>query len=217
MKRILILCEGQTEETFVTRVLDPHLKRFQKTAIPKVLVTKKVKTGLEFHGGITSYAHIRRDVQNLLQDSNAICITTMLDYYRLPADFPGKDTLHGGTPYERVAHLEQAFSANIGARRFLPYLMLHEFEALLFVDLNAVIEVLNSPITPDQFGDLRHFSSPEEINEGQRTHPAARLQQYLRGYRKPLHGPLAVERIGLPRLRQQCRHFDEWLKRLEAL
>ena len=51
MKRILILCEGQTEETFVNRILAPHLQSFEKVAIPKILVTKKAKSGYEFHGG----------------------------------------------------------------------------------------------------------------------------------------------------------------------
>jgi len=217
MKRILVLCEGQTEETFVTRILAPHLHRFDKIAIPKVLTTKKVKSGHEFHGGITSYAHIRRDTQHLLRDSNAICITTMLDYYGLPGDFPGKSGLRGATPYERVSFLEQAFVADIDSPRFLPYLMLHEFEALLFVDLTAVIDTLACPITPQQFGDLQRFSSPEEINEGRHTHPAARLQEHLRGYRKTLHGPLAVERIGLPHIRAQCPHFNDWLNKMEAL
>lgn len=216
MKRILILCEGQTEETFVTRILAPHLQRSEKILIPKVLTTKKVKSGREFHGGITSYAHIRRDLHHLLRDTNAVCITTMLDYYGLPGDFPGKNTLRSATPYQRAASLEQAFAKDIGEPRFLPHLMLHEFEALLFVDLNAVIETLVSQITPQEFGDLNRFSSPEEINDGAHTHPAARLQQHLRGYRKTLHGPLAVERIGLPRLRAHCPHFDEWLKKLEA-
>jgi hypothetical protein len=217
MKRILILCEGQTEETFVTHILVPHLQRWEKVIIPKVLTTKKVKSGHEFHGGISSYAHVRRDLQRLLQDTNAVCVTTMLDYYGLPADFPGKDTLQGTTPYQRVDWLEKAFAADIGAPRFLPYLMLHEFEALLFVDLNTVIQTLVSPVTPQQFGDLNRFSSPEEINDGDQTHPAARLLQHLPGYRKPLHGPLAVERIGLWRIRERCAHFGEWLKKLESL
>ena len=216
MNRILILCEGQTEETFVKRILYPHLLSFGKVAVPTVLTTKKVKAGHEFKGGITSYTHIRREVQHLLRDMDAICVTTILDYYGLPNNFPGKDTLPRGTPYERVNYLEQKFLVDIGAPRFLPYLMLHEFEALLFVDLEIVIGTLASPIAPQQFGDLGHFSSPEEINEGRQTHPAARLQHHLPGYRKALHGPLSVERIGLPRIREQCRHFDEWLNKLES-
>ncbi len=217
MKRVLILCEGQTEETFVARILAPHLQSRNIFPTPKVLVTKKVKSGYEFKGGITSYAHVRNDVQNLLRDSNVTCVTTLLDYYGLPKDFPGKSSLSESTPYQRVEYLENAFAQEINHPRFLPFLMLHEFEALLFVDLSALGEALAHSITPQSFGDLSLFSTPEEINEGKQTHPSARLQRALPGYRKPLHGPLAVERIGLPNLRARCPHFNEWLSKLESL
>lgn len=217
MKRILVLCEGQTEETFVQRILAPHLQQFGKHIIPTGLVTKKVKSGLEFQGGITSYARVRRDVLNLLKDSNAVCVTTMLDYYGLPEDFPGKQTQQGKTPYERVEYLENAFAQDINDKRFHPYLMLHEFEALLFVDPNKILNALHQSPISVSFGNLNHYNSPEEINEGAQTHPAARIQQHLKGYRKPLHGPLIVERIGLPQIRSRCPHFDEWLKYMEGL
>lgn len=217
MKRVLILCEGQTEETFVTRLLAPHLAPHGIFAIPKVLVTKKVKSGGEFQGGITSYHQVRRDVQNLLHDTAAVCITTLLDYYGLPADFPGKSTLQGVTPHQRVAYLESAFAHDINRQRFLPYLMLHEFEALLFVDLTAVTDVLARSVPLTAFGNWQRFATPEEINDGQQTHPAARLKRGLPGYRKPLHGPLAAGRIGLPALRTRCPHFNEWVSQLEAL
>ncbi len=215
MKRILMLCEGQTEETFVQRILAPHLHQFDKHPIPTVLVTKKVQSGQGFWGGVTSYERIRRDVRNLLKDSNAVCVTTMLDYYGLPGDFPGKSTLSGATPYQRVSHLEDAFARDIGDSRFLPYLMLHEFEALLFVDVSAVAQVMDRPAPPQSFGDLSRFSAPEEINDGRDTHPSVRLQQGLPGYSKALHGPLAVERIGLASIRARCPHFNNWLENLE--
>ncbi len=53
MTRILVLCEGQTEETFVKRILAPHLDSCGKTVTPILLVTKKVKTGAVFSGGVT--------------------------------------------------------------------------------------------------------------------------------------------------------------------
>lgn len=217
MKRILILCEGQTEETFVTRVLAPHLSQFDKLIIPTGLVTKKIKSGQEFQGGITSYSRVRRDVYNLLHDSNAICITTMLDYYRLPPDFPGKATLSATTPYDRVAHLEAAFAQDINHPRFRPYLMLHEFEALLFVQPSVIPGALGRDPADVSFKNIGQFNSPEEINEGQDTHPAARITQVLPEYRKALHGPLIAERIGLPNLRARCPHFAAWLNYLEAL
>ena len=217
MKHILILCEGQTEQTFVKRVLAPHFQHFDKHITPIVLKTKKEKSGGKVRGGVSSYAKIRSDIRGLLRDRHATCVTTMLDYYGLPGDFPGKNSIPRGTPYDRVEHLEQAFAEDIEDRRFVPFLMLHEFEALLFVDLSVVREMVTDSGGSQGSAHLPDVSNPEEINDGQDTHPSARLKQLVPGYGKVLHGPRAVERIGLVRIRNQCPHFDGWLKKLEAL
>jgi hypothetical protein len=215
MKKVLVLCEGQTEQAFVRDILEPHLAPYGKQAEPKVLTTKVTGAGKQHKGGVSKYQLIRRDALRLLGDSSAACVTTMLDYYGLPKDFPGKANLSDHTPYERVAHLERAFAADIGDQRFLPYLMLHEFEAMLFADPTVLPSVLN---TSQTLSMPRRFTSPEEINEGQQTHPSARIrQQFGDDYRKALHGPLAIARIGLARIRARCPHLDAWIKALEGL
>ncbi|MDW8075947.1 MAG: DUF4276 family protein, partial [Bacteroidota bacterium] len=67
------------------------------------------------------------------------------------------------------------------------------------------------------FGNIQRFNSPEEINDGLQTHPAARISKALPGYRKTLHGAIIVERIGLVQIRSRCPHFDSWLEYLESL
>jgi hypothetical protein len=113
--------------------------------------------------------------------------------------------------------LEEKFAEDIDDRRFLPYIMLHEFEAVLFTDLEALEEVVG--VSPDfrKLGDWQRFSSPEEINDGKDTHPSARLGKAYKGYRKALHGPQVAMQIGLERIRQKCLHLDEWIRKLEAL
>lgn len=217
MKKVLVLCEGQTEETFIRDVLAPHLVTFDKHLIPTQLVTKETRSGKQFRGGVAVYSQIRRHIQNLLRDKHAACVTTMLDYYGLPSDFPGKQNLQGNTPHARVAWLEKDFARDINDHRFLPYLTLHEFEALLFANPAVIFDVLAQPVQNALFRNLNRFSSPEEIDDGQATHPAARIRQHLPGYRKPLHGPLIAKRIGLPAIRSQCSHFDAWLRALEQL
>jgi hypothetical protein len=48
MKRVLILVEGQTEETFVRDVLAPHFLARNVALTPKLLVTRRVKSGGHF-------------------------------------------------------------------------------------------------------------------------------------------------------------------------
>ncbi|MFP2925408.1 DUF4276 family protein [Pyxidicoccus sp. 3LG] len=216
MKRILILVEGQTEETFVRDVLVPYFLTRELALSPKLVVTRRVAAGGHDKGGFTRYKHVKDDLVRLLADTGAERVTTMLDYYGLPEDFPGLANRPAGDCYKRVEHVERAFAEDIGHRRFLPYLALHEFEALLFTDLNRC-----SVFTPKAVSALQlarnAVSSPEEINDHRETAPSKRILAVMPEYRKRLHGPQAVQEIGLPQLRAACRHFDQWLSRLEAL
>ena len=62
-------------------------------------------------------------------------------------------------------------------------------------------------------------ATPEHINDGATTHPSARLGRVLTqpGYDKRLDGPTVASLIGLGRIRAECRHFAQWLGRMEAL
>jgi hypothetical protein len=71
MKKIIILVEGQTEETFVRDVLDPHLHAFEKVLVPTLLVTKRVKSGPNFKGGVMSWVKVENDLRRLLRDKSA--------------------------------------------------------------------------------------------------------------------------------------------------
>ncbi len=143
-RKILILVEGQTEETFVREVLAPHLQARAIYAHPTLLVTKRMKSGPRFKGGITSFARVEGDVRRLLADSSATIVTTMFDYYGLPHDFPGLDTRPRADPYRRVDHVELEFRNAIGDPRFDPFLMLHEFEAFVFADVAKCRAVFTS-------------------------------------------------------------------------
>ena len=152
--RVNVVVEGETEEGFVKRVLAPYLsERDVHPTARRVLLSRK--GGRPRRGGLRSYHHPRLDIITWLkQDVRAYC-TTMFDLYALPGDFPGMDRARSGPAQEKVNELETAFAANIGAglpdgpKRFIPYLQLHEFEALLFADVAKLDEAAggaNSPI-----------------------------------------------------------------------
>jgi hypothetical protein len=213
-----VLVEGQTEETFVRDVLGPHLLTFQTVLHVTIISTKRIKTGGKFRGGVTGYAQVRREVRNLLEDTGAVAVTTMIDYYGLPGDFPGKENLPRGTCYQRAEHLERAFQSEISHRRFLPYLSLHEFESLLLVLPGEIGNVLSAPPSLERLAaDVAGYASPEEVNDGPTTHPSERIRRSAPGYQKRLHGPLVAARIGLQAIRERCPHFAAWLRHLEEL
>lgn len=186
--------------------------------IPKIVASKRVKRGSDFKGGLNGYEKVKKDVKRLLGDSNAAMFTTLFDYYALPEDFPGMDTLPPGDPRRRVEYLENAFREDFDDPRFKPYLMLHEFEAWLFSDVQAWAWVVDDDGGFAELGRVREgVASPEEIDDGPETAPSKRILATIPGYQKALHGPMAVSAIGLETIRSECPHFGEWLSRLEAL
>lgn len=216
MKKVLILVEGQSEETFVKRVLSPHLLTREVLVVPIIISTKRVKSGPSFKGGIQSYGKVRKEIKRLLRDSSAALVTTMVDFYGLPGSFPGRGAVQGNTPLERVAFVESAINLDINDERFLAYCSLHEFEALLFAAPAKIAEVFGSPEL--RLFAIRHaFATPEDIDDSPSTSPSARLQSLYPQYSKPFFGTLIAGRIGLDAMRAECRHFNEWLTRLEML
>jgi hypothetical protein len=218
MIKVLVLVEGQTEETFITELLAPHLAARQVYPIPKLLTTKRVKNGPDFKGGVFSYGKIRNDSVRLLQDTSAALVTTLLDFYGLPSDFPGVKTMQVRSCYDQVVYLEKKFQEDIAHRKFMPYLALHEFEAMLFAAPDKIAQTFpEARIEPEVRSIREQFASPEEIDNDPTTAPSKRLERLLPFYQKPLHGPLVLLDIGIEQIRTECRHFNEWLTRLEGL
>ncbi len=222
---VCVTTEGLTEERFVKRVLAPHLSQFGVWAEPRsVLTSKKNRLARQFRGGFrlsNAYTTVRRDIGNwmLERKSPDVRFTTMFDLYALPADFPGSDK--AGTildPYARVAHLEQALQLDIADSRFLPYIQLHEFETLLFADPRAMDwEYLEHETAIASLAAIANSMNPELIDDGPTTAPSKRIELAIPEYDKPNAGPLILERVGIAKLKQRCRHFREWVNSLEAL
>ncbi len=96
--------------------------------------------------------------------------------------------------------------------------MLHEFEAMMFVSPESIAAAFSNTALKDKLMAIKaEFDSPEEINDNPQTAPSRRLRTLFPGYQKPLHGPLVVLEIGLDQIRNECPHFNEWLRKLESL
>jgi Domain of unknown function (DUF4276) len=224
--RLHVLAEGQTEESFVNEVLAPELGAHDIFADAHRITTGR-RHGRLFRGGLTDYEHLARDLilwmkQDQHQES---WFTTMIDLYRLPINFPGR----GSVPltvaaHDRVARLEAELSKDMIARlsdlpvsrRLIPYIQLHEFEALLFSDPSAFLEAYpGNQMAVERLKAIRaQFHSPEEIDETPGGAPSKRILGVLPDYQKPVAGLLVAQRIGLAEIRRECRHFNDWLTRL---
>lgn len=223
MTRVNLIVEGQTEETFVKELLSKHLS--VRGVYPRVRRVETRRKGSSiFRGGMTTYAKAKNDITRWMrQDNNDdVRFTTMFDLYALPRDFPGYGAaMSERDPYQMVSDLEEAFKTDVGDPRFIPYLQLHEFEALLLADPTKLeIEFFEDSNGIKQLSDLvSDFESPELINLGRETAPSKRIIHEIPAYkdRKVSSGPIVASAIGLPTLRARCMHFDQWPTRLESL
>ncbi len=226
MARLFIHVEGETEETFVNVVLAPHLYRlgYQKVSA-RLLGNSRNR---DRRGGIRSWASVRADIINHLKEDRECLATTMVDYYALPreghAAWPGRLEAASRPFPEKATQVQAALLADIAAelgdefnpRRFVPYVMMHEFEGLLFSDCQRFADGIGRPELATKFQAIRDaFSSPEEINDSPITAPSKRVEALVAGYQKPLLGALAVLEIGLDKIVQECPHFRAWVEQLE--
>lgn len=220
MVRVHIICEGQTEETFVKHLLQPDFSNRDIHLTPALIGKPGHK------GGNVKFDRLFTDVRNrLLGDTSAYC-TTFFDFYGLPTDFPGKlDAATKHNIYDKAQCVQEAVKTEVekhlGAnivRRFIPYIQMYEFEGLLFSDCQKFASAISKPNLATNFQTIRSgFHSPEDINDSPNTAPSKRVIGLMPEYEKPFYGVLAAREIGLSAMRQECRLFDAWLQRLEML
>lgn len=223
MRRVVIVCEGQTEEAFISRVLCPA---FLDRGLHLQGITVETSTGHK--GGAMRYARLLPALRNALANGSVVAVTTLIDFYKLAGDFPDHAAaMSQPLLFASLDRLQVALHTDVVQRtgcdpvRFLPYIQAHEFEALLFSDVETLSTVESS--WTSRLTALRAAradgETPEHINDGHDTKPSARLQALLLNpsYHKLRHGPIAAERIGLARIEAECPRFSGWLWRLRAL
>ena len=217
MKRLVIIVEGDAEESFVNNILSPH---FTSLGLYNSIQCFKIKKS---NGGISKYSDVKKDIINTLYE-NDVVVSTMLDFYRLPSSFPGKQdssTFHAHL--RQVEYLEGKLKEDIESAQqctfdnLIPYIQLHEFEALVFSSING-IDALFEPSEfkrKDILQVIHDYPNPEDINDQPNTAPSVRLIKLIPGYEKVLYGIEILQQHGMPTLLARCPHFRAWVTKLE--
>jgi hypothetical protein len=225
MARLLIHVEGQTEEAFVKEVLRNHLisKGYHSAEA-------RIVGNVRQMGGIRPWPSVKKEIMYHLREDAGCVATTMVDYYALPQGdpngWPGRAQSGGLVSVKQKALCVQdavrddllaEMGGRFDSRRFVPFVVMHEFEALLFSDCAAFSRGIYRPDLEDSLRTIREaFATPEEINDSPDTAPSKRIKALMPGYQKPLYGVLAALEITLSRIRSECPHFDGWVKQLES-
>jgi len=215
---VIALVEGRTEQIFVERILAPYLsnKNIYMTA------TQISKPGQK--GGDVKFSRAERDIGRFLKQRSDTYVTQFFDFYGLK-EWPELGSIKNQSHTEKVHLLNKAALLQIAQRyegfqaqeRFIPFMAMHEFEALLFsdeailanalaIDVNAVKAIVES------------CGEPEKINNNPATAPSKRLDQLKPSgkFKKATEGIFIAEQIGIDKIRQRCPLFNEWLTQLES-
>lgn len=220
MKRLVIIAEGETEESFVNNILCPF---FCSKGIYNSIQCFKTKHS---HGGVSKYSYIKKDILNIIYEKDVV-VSMMIDFYRLPSDFPGFNDLKVTQTHQEQANLLETRikkdledSQNQLFDNFIPYIQLHEFEALVFASISG-IDSLFERSEMDYNGlmnVIQQYPNPEDINNHPDTAPSVRLKKLISGYNKVLHGIDIINTVGMAELLEKCPRFKTWIESMvEAL
>lgn len=217
MIRIAIHVEGFTEQEFVKNLLSDYLSDFNISVIPIIVSTSKNRAGIKNKGGITNkqyQASIRKELLRLLDSFDYV--TTMYDFYGIPNDFPGYDKNENNSDIQ-IENICSALEKDIDNFHFIPFLIKHEFETLLFVRPQAA-NIIDSQFSTGMQNILSNFHNlPENINNSLTTSPSHRIKTLYPNYDKVFHGNIIALEIGIRKMLEMCPHFANWINILSAL
>lgn len=213
MKRIIIVCEGPTEQEFCYNVLAPEFIKYN-IALEAPLIKQS-------HGGIVSWEKLKGQLVTHLYETD-VCVSMLIDYYGIKKShkFPGwQEAQEITNKYNRMSFLFEKMNDDLPTQlqnRFLPYIQLHEFEGLLFSDINIMQNLFTKEelnINPLQEA-VNKYENPEMINDNPNTAPSKRLQNAINGYDKVIYGSILAMDIGLDKIREKCPLFNKWITKM---
>ena len=217
---VIAVVEGKTEELFIKSLLQPYLA--EKNIFMQA--TQVTKPGQK--GGDIRFDRVKNDIEMHLKQRSDIYVTTLVDYYGA-RKWPGLELVSPqATPIQiagtigdaTIAEIEKLFPDLRADQRFIPYMAVHEFEALLFSDSSSL--ALGLGIKEDEITSvLSECGEPEAINNSRETAPSKRLNCWSKNgeFAKTTAGIAIAKAIGIPTMREKCPVFNDWLATFERI
>lgn len=211
MKRLFIIVEGQTEEEFVKTLVSPYLQQYGIYDVKPILM-RTSKTG---RGGFVNYQHLKNDVKRLLNSQkNDFVVSMFVDFFRCP-EVPKKERWSLKSNHlEQVEEMEVCIQEDINDTRFISYIQMHEFEALLFASNDGFCTFFTEEQKDKTQNIISSYENPEDINSSPQGAPSKRLLAIKEDYDKVIEGNLIALEIGFAKIRERCPRFREWIDRL---
>ncbi|MBQ5388642.1 MAG: DUF4276 family protein [Paludibacteraceae bacterium] len=216
MRRIDIIVEGPTEMTFVKEVLAPYIteKLNNNCSVYPIPIHVGQSGG---SGGFVNYMHLKNDINNSLNSKDTdLVVTTFVDYFRIPQKhMPELDLWKDEQNHHlQVQMMEESIARDINDRRFVPYIQMHEFEALLFSSKQGFATYWNERQVEKVQRIIETFACPEDINTSPTGAPSKRLLAINPSYNKVIDGNIVALEVGIETILKACPKFRMWVEKL---
>jgi hypothetical protein len=215
-RHIALLVEGQTERAFVDEVLAPYLAARGTYVTPVIVATARAADGAKFVGGGSTWGHYERDIRRLLASSHFALVSIIVDFYGYPHDGPGASCAVPHAPRECVQVRQEAMAKAISDRRFLPHIVLHEFETWVIAAAVGADRVLgDARVAVALRGHAAEVADDVELlNDSPQSAPSKRVLSCWPDYQKVLDGVAVIAERGLDHVMRTCPALRAWVDRL---
>ncbi|MFA6884425.1 MAG: DUF4276 family protein [Paludibacteraceae bacterium] len=208
--RVYVIVEGQSEEEFVNQMPACYLSKFKIYATPIIIRTSK-----NGRGGFVNYQHLRNDADRLLKSTKDDFLVTMfVDFFRCP-ELPQRELYEKIEDHsQRADKMQECIGEDIRDRRFIPYIQLHEFEALLYSSNKGFLSYFSEDQAKKTQQIVDSFPNPELINSSPQKSPSKRLLEINSRYDKVTEGNLIALEVGFETILEKCPRFRFWIERI---
>lgn len=206
MKRLVFIVEGDTEILLVENTIMPYLYGlgFQNPITCQTITTNRKQ---HKKGGVVSYGSFENELKRTFSQGDVI-ITTLVDFFKLPTDFPGY-TLDASLISNIESAVHEKFNYNPD---LIPYVQLHEVEALMFSSMDGFDLVIDDEKELEQIeAIIRTYPNPEDINNSPQTSPSKRLAKIF-NYDKTGDGEMIFDMVGIDAMLAKCPRFANWIE-----
>ncbi|MCP4265361.1 MAG: DUF4276 family protein [Candidatus Brocadiaceae bacterium] len=217
---IVVLAEGPTEKIFIADMVAPYLATEHSVFMTPIIISKPGEKG-----GDVRFARVKNDIELHLKQRMNTYLTLFVDYYGIKGDWPGLvEAKRQSKPNMKAEKINTATKVKVDSlfktfgsdRRFIPYVSMHEFEALLFSESQKAAELLHVPKHKiDEI--ISECGEPENIDDSPMSAPSKRLENLSDRFKKTSTGIAIAKAIGLAKMREHCPLFNTWLTNVANL
>ncbi|SLM31790.1 conserved hypothetical protein [Desulfamplus magnetovallimortis] len=187
---IMIIAEGHTEKRFIDEILTPYM------AAKNIFIRGQLVGKPGHKGGDIRFSRVEKDIAIHLKQRKDTFVSMFVDYYGIKKDWPGLNEARQCTSPKTIAdamnratkkEVLSKFADHGADDRFIPFIAVHEFEALLFSDINILASQLKVDLSTFE-KILEECGEPENINNSPNSAPSIRLKRIFNPYKKKTNG-----------------------------